>query len=409
MATARIPTTHLPVDRIRTALRRFTAWLARFGEESYDHQSFFAGRLGRRAKALYYRQPLLGTLAVAPIIFCEAFAPSARRLFWIPQRFPIADAHYAMGFALLSRTLGEPAHYQRAVHFLEVLQATRCPGYERPGWGYPFEWETRGGTARTGTPFITTLPYAYEAFREVYELDKDERWRQMMWSIAQHALLDYPDIETSPQAATCAYTPSPQDSGGVVNASAYRAFLLTRAAVDFSEPQYSTTADRNLNFVLESQNVDGSWFYSMDGERSFIDHFHTCFVLKALAKIETLTDDSRCTEAIERGLDYYMQHLFDRQRLPKPFAQAPRLTVYRHELYDYAECLNLATLLRGRFPQLDGILIRVLRDVLDRWQKRDGSFRSRKLLVGWDNVPMHRWAQAQMFRSLAFLLTRLTS
>jgi hypothetical protein len=147
----------------------------------------------------------------------------------------------------------------------------------------------------------------------------------------------------------------------------------------------------------------------MDGERSFIDHFHTCFVLKALAKIEALTDDSRCTEAIERGLDYYMQHLFDRQRLPKPFAQAPRLTVYRHELYDYAECLNLATLLRGRFPQLDGILIRVLRDVLDRWQKRDGSFRSRKLLVGWDNVPMHRWAQAQMFRSLAFLLTRLTS
>ena len=31
-------------------------------------------------------------------------------------------------------------------------------------------------------------------------------------------------------------------------------------------------------------------------------------------------------------------------------------------------------------------------------------FRSRKLLLGWDNTPMHRWAQAQMFRSLCFLL-----
>jgi len=35
----------------------------------------------------------------------------------------------------------------------------------------------------------------------------------------------------------------------------------------------------------------------------------------------------------------------------------------------------------------------------------DGSFRSRKLIFSWDNVPMHRWAQSQMFRSLAFYLS----
>jgi hypothetical protein len=33
--------------------------------------------------------------------------------------------------------------------------------------------------------------------------------------------------------------------------------------------------------------------------------------------------------------------------------------------------------------------------------KPDGSFRSRRLIFGWDEVPMHRWAQSQMFRSLA--------
>ena len=26
-----------------------------------------------------------------------------------------------------------------------------------------------------------------------------------------------------------------------------------------------------------------------------------------------------------------------------------------------------------------------------------------RLLLGWDNVPMHRWAQAQLFRSLCLL------
>ncbi len=393
-----------PLDRIRAALERFLTWLDRYGETSYDHQSFYAGAIGRSAKALYYRKRILGTLAVSPIVFCEAFVPATRRLFWIRQRFPIADAHYAMGFLFLFRLTGEREHYRRAVHFLEVLEETRCPGFERDGWGYPFGWETRGGTIRPGTPLITTLPYVYEAFQEAYELDRSERWRLRLRSIAQHALLDYRDVAISQHAASCGYTPGPSDPCGVINASAYRAFLLTRAARDFSEPSYAQVAEKNLAFVVESQNADGSWYYSTDGQRDFVDHFHTCFVLKALAKIERLTGDPRCSRAIERGVDYYVGHLFDEERLPRPFAKAPRLTVYRRELYDYAECLNLATLLRGRFPDLDAIRLRVLRDALDRWQKPDGSFPARQLLAGWDNVPMHRWAQSQMFRSLSLVL-----
>jgi hypothetical protein len=389
------------VEKVQSAVLRFVGWLDCYGETSYDHQSYFASDLGRRAKALYYTKPLLGMLAVSPMIFSEALVPSARRLFWRPQRFPIADAHYAMGFAFLSQVLGQEQYYKRAVHFLEVLKDTRCPGYDPYCWGYPFNWETRRGTLKEGTPLITTVPYVYEAFREVYQIDGDRKWRDIMQSIAQHALQDYHDFQTSVNASTCSYTPEADDPGGVINASAYRAFLLMRAAVDFSEAQYREVAERNLNFVIESQNADGSWYYSTDGQRDFVDHFHTCFVLKALAKIEALTGSRECTKAIERGVDYYVENLFDRS-LPKPFSRRPRLTVYRRELYDCAECINLAVLLRGRFPALDNILSNVLN--LEGWQKPDGSFRSRQLLLGWDNCPMHRWAQSQMFRSLCFLL-----
>ena len=238
------------IKHIQTAISRFIEWLDRYGETSYDHQSFFASDLGRSAKALYYRKPLLGTLAVSPMIFCEALVPSARKFFWKRQRFPIADAHYAMGFAFLSQALGQRQYHRRAVHFLEVLKETRCPGYDHYCWGYPFNWETRRGTIKEGTPLITTVPYVYEAFRQVYQIDRDPEWRKIMQSIAQHALHDYQDFETSPNASTCSYTPGPDDSSGVINASAYRAFLLTTAAMDFSEKHYRTVAERNLNFVL---------------------------------------------------------------------------------------------------------------------------------------------------------------
>jgi hypothetical protein len=394
------------VDEIETAIGRFTDWLDGYGETSYDHQSFFAGKLGRGAKALYYRRPALGTLAVGPMVFCEAFVPSARRLFWKPQRFPIADAHYAMGFAFLASTRGADTHYRRAVHFLEVLQETRSRGYEDYCWGYPFDWETRSGTIKAGIPLITTVPYVYEAFSQVYEIDKNEMWLRIMRSIADHAFKSYRDLETAPDTATCGYTPAPDDPCGTINASAYRAFLLTKAGSELGEPRYLDVARRNLNFVLASQNADGSWYYSTDGARDFVDHFHTCFVLKALAKIEALTGCPRCSDAIERGVRYYTRKLFDQYSLPMPFSKAPRMTVYRHELYDYAECINLAVLLNGRFPELDRILSAVVADLLARWQRADGSFRARKLLVGWDNVPMHRWAQSQVFRSLCFLLAR---
>jgi hypothetical protein len=336
------------------------------------------------------------------MIFCEAFLPSARRLFHHPIRFPIADAHYAMGFAFLYEATEDPVYLQKAIHFLNALKESRCSQFKEYCWGYPFHWVWRGGIAKEQTPLITTTPYVYEAFLQIYELDPRRQWKEILKSIARHARFDIKDFETSENSSSCSY--SPFGEGGVINAAAYRAFLLTSAAQVFSNDDYRKTADRNLNFVLENQNRDGSWYYAVDGVRDFIDHFHTCFVMKALAKLHALTGHPGIVEALARGVSYYLNNLFDSDRLPKPFARAPRLTVYKRELYDCAECINLCLHLRDRFPVLGATLERVVGHVLESWVKRDGSFRSRKLHLGWDNVPMHRWGQSQMFRSLAFYL-----
>jgi hypothetical protein len=389
---------------VQRCVNSFVQWVQQYGWWSRDHQSWYAGALGGRAKGLYYSHPRLGMLAVSPMVLGEALLPASRRFFHRPLRFPIADAHFAMGFLYLYAKDGSTDDYRIATNLLEYLAASRCPGYVEYCWGYPFDWVTRNGTISANTPLITSTPYVYEAFLEVYRVDEDSRWRAILDSIIRHALQDIHDFKISDTASTCSYTPF--DRGGVINASAYRAFMLTSAWKDLDVLDAKTPAQRNLNFVLESQRPDGSWPYAVDGQREFVDHFHTCFVLKALAKIYQLTSDERCRESIDRGVDYYLAQLFDREGLPKPFARAPRLTVYRRELYDYAECVNLCLLLRHRRPEMNTVLVRVLKDLLSRWVRGDGSFRSRELLVGWDNVPMHRWAQSQMFRSLALFLSR---
>ena len=162
-------------DRIAKVLANFSNWLDAYGETSWDHQSFFAGPVGRRAKSLYYRNRLIGTAAVAPMIFCEAFVPSARRLFHRRIRFPIADAHYAMGFAFLYEATGNSVYLKKAIHFLNELKKSRCRDFKEYCWGYPFDWVWRGGIVKEGTPLITTTPYCYEAFLQVYEILEQEK------------------------------------------------------------------------------------------------------------------------------------------------------------------------------------------------------------------------------------------
>ena len=390
-------------EKLANVLSDFTQWLASYGETSRDHQTFFAGTTGRAAKRLYYSNKLLGTAAVAPMIFLEAFLPSARRFFHHPIRFPIADAHYAMGFAFLYQATGDKSQLENAIHFLTELKKSRCHQFKEYCWGYPFDWMTRNGVLKEQTPLITTTPYAYEAFLQVFKVDHRDEWKLTLESIARHASVDIKDFKTSEKASSCSYTP--YDKGGVINAAAYRAFLLTSASLLLSNDNYWKIAERNLNFVLENQNPDGSWFYAVDGVRDFVDHYHTCFVMKALAKIHTLTGHTATLKALGKGVGYYLGNLFDADGLPKPFSRAPRLTVYKRELYDCAECINLCLLLRDRFPVLGPTLEKVVTDVLQTWVKHNGSFRSRKLYLGWDNVPMHRWGQSQMFRSLAFYLS----
>jgi hypothetical protein len=248
--------------KVSRVLTNFTEWLDAYGETSWDHQSFFAGPLGGRAKSLYYRNRTVGTAGVAPMIFFEAFLPSARRLFHHPIRLPIADAHYAMGFAFLYETTEDPAHLERAIHFLDELTASCCPGFKEYSWGYPFDWVTRNGVIKQQTPLITTTPYVYEAFLQVYEIfehasdvrpptsvlgpqNRRDEWEEVLASIARHAAHDIKDFHTSAAASSCSYTPF--DKGGVINAAAYRAFLLTSASQVLSKDEYWEIAEKTAS------------------------------------------------------------------------------------------------------------------------------------------------------------------
>jgi hypothetical protein len=387
------------VERVRSVIHRFVVWLNRFGESSQDQYDFWASPLGQWAKALYYRHKILAAPVVTPFVLLDAFIPALRTMASPPRCFPIADAHYAMGFFLLAKADQDIRWVQRGKGFLVELKASRCNEFNHYSWGYPFDWETRIGTIKADTPLITTTPYGYEAFEAGYETTGESEYLEIMKSVGVFVFENFNETEVSPGVFACSYTPI--DNRRVVNANAYRAFLLMTAGEQFKRKDWQAAAKRNLAFVLSSQQADGSWLYAMDGKDQFVDNFHTCFVLKNLYKIWQITDEPAVLDAIRRGFEFYKQFLLDQNGQPIPYARAQHLTLYRRELYDYAEGINLALLLKDIDLDAPIILDELIRGLLEYWHLPDGHFVTRQLLLGRNTIPYHRWAQSQTFRALA--------
>ena len=63
--------------------------------------------------------------------------------------------------------------------------------------------------------------------------------------------------------------------------------------------------------------------HAVDGVRDFVDHYHTCFVMKALTKVHALTGHAATLKALGKGVSYYLSNLFDADGLPKPRPSMP--------------------------------------------------------------------------------------
>ena len=345
------------VGDLWAAVDKFTGWLEAAGGKSYDPYDISGTRYGRWARHLYYEKHPLGIAATAPLILMEILCPWLRGLFVHKDRFPTADAQLALAFLNLHQASeADPSHSKSAPSYLvkakalanELLEQS-VPRYSGHCWGYPFDWQHVNGLMPKGTPHITATPYCYEVFTRLFDLTGEEHYLDIARSIATFVFNDLNDTPTGPDAAASSYTP--HDESKVVNASAYRAFVLFDAGRRFEEETYPAKAWKNLRFILQNQRADGSWLYAIDSPpQAFIDHFHTCFVLKNLYKINRDLRSRDLERAIRDGYSYYRKALFDADDNPKTYAVAPRLEIVRLEMYNMAEAVTLGTLLASDIP-----------------------------------------------------------
>lgn len=410
------------VDELWTAVERFTEWLEKTGYGSYDPYDFWGTAYGKLARRLYYRKNPVGVLLTAPFILLEIVYPGYRRLFVRRDRYPTADAQLGLAFLnLYSAKSGQvpakagaekysakerPAEFwlRRAKVVAADLLKQSIPGYKGNCWGYPFDWQHVNGFMPRGTPHITATPYCYELFTRLYDLTGEDQYLKTAESIAAFVFEDLKDTPTGLDSAASSYTP--YDRTKVVNASAYRAFVLVDAAERFRNETYRTKACKNVRFILQSQNSDGSWLYAIDNPaEAFIDNFHTCFVLKNLYKLNRHLKSEEIRQAVRRGYEWYRTALFDDEDNPKSYAIAPRVEIVRTEMYNVAEAISLGVLIGSEFPDAAVLAERQTEKLTRNYGLSSGHWVTRVYIGGIRHtLPYLRWPQSQLFLALTNFL-----
>jgi hypothetical protein len=406
------------VSELWPAIDKFSAWLDASGYATYDPYDIWGTRYGKWARRLYYRKHPLGTVMTAPVVLMEIAFPGLRGLFVRKDRYPTADAQLALAFLNLYQItqprqgnrldtdggLRSQACLVKARSLADELLTQSVPGYRGFCWGYPFDWQHANGLMPKQTPHITATPYAYEVFTRLFDLTGEDRYHQVASSIAEFVFEDLNDTPTGTDSAASSYTP--QDHSKIVNASAYRAFVLFDSSERSQNEEFRSKAWKNLRFILESQRDDGSWLYAVeDPAQAFIDHFHTCFVLKNLYKLNRHLLSGEVEQAVRRGYRWYRKALFDGQDNPKSFAISPRLGIVRLEMYDWAEAISLGALLKSDIPSAFVLAEKLATQLIRCYQLPSGHWLTRVYRGGIRHTtPFLRWPQSQLFLALTNLL-----
>ena len=75
-------------------------------------------------------------------------------------------------------------------------------------------------------------------------------------------------------------------------------------------------AERATRYVVNNQQPDGSWLYGTDPKQSWIDNFHTAYVLFSLKRIiDVSSREHEFQPALERGYQYLEEQLLSCGRL----------------------------------------------------------------------------------------------
>ena len=303
----------------------------------------------------------------------------------------VPEQRNAKGMALFALATLKRSE-EEARQLLSDLLKLKLDGYSGSAWGYNFDWQSRNFFAPRGTPTIVPTAFAARAFVEHGDL-------QTARSVCDFILRDLARPVDTPSEICFSYTPNSDTE--IFNASLLAAEILASVGKLTGETELCDVAERAARYVVNRQRDDGAWSYGTEPTQSWIDNFHTAYILFSLKRIiEGCPAGDEFRSSLERGYRYWTSNFFLAEGWPKYYDDNP------YPADAHAAASAIVTLVECR--ELDDSALNMAQNVA-RWtiqNLRDerGFFYYQRRRFYTIRKPYMRWTQAWMLYALARLL-----
>jgi len=308
-------------------------------------------------------------------------------------------ALFALAQLATHRRLKTPESEKEVRSLLYDLISMKLEGYSGACWGYNFDWQSRNFFAPRGTPTLVPTAFAGRALIEAVREFGDDEYLIIARSICKFIISDLPLTTLSDDQICFGY--SPQSDTKIFNASLLGAEVLASVSALTGEPEWRDLAERAARYVIKHQREDGSWTYGTNANQSWVDNFHTAFVLFSLKRIiEACALGEEFRVALELGYRYWKNSFFLADGWPKYYHDDPYPADAHAGASAVVTFLELSRLDLDSFrmaEQVAGWTIRNLRD-------EQGFFYYQKRRFYTVRKPYMRWSQAWMLYAMARVL-----
>ncbi|MCA1594018.1 MAG: hypothetical protein LC754_15470 [Acidobacteria bacterium] len=391
------PSVSLMVSELESVYESLSRWCR---ERDYaGHDPFDA--LNSR---LFQAAPLLRHSSAARLVWTQLFKRSPvnfRALALVPAgKNPKGTALFALAALARFRTHGREEDEGEARALLDELLAARLDTPSGAAWGYNFDWQSRNFYAPAGTPTLVPTAFAARALVEAAQIFGEAKYTDAAHSACDFILRDLPRSAETEDEICFSYIP--QKPTRIFNASLLAGETLASVGAITGERELCDFALRAARYVMRRQRVDGSWPYGAEWYQSWVDNFHTAFVLVSLSRITKACgiEDEESARALERGCKFWRESFFLADGWPKYYDDNP----YPADIHSAAAAIVALVELRDRD---DGALEearRVARWTITNLRDRRGFFYYQRRRFHTVRTPYIRWAQAWMLYALARLL-----
>ena len=334
-------------------------------------------------------------LGIAKELNPKGVALAARALMLLADR---------QGCPLPSRITDAPEYQPHGIEadlnfLMSRLASLRSTGYAEACWGYPFDWQSRVFFAPRGTPNVVCTVFGAHAYLDWYERTGSEFVLKMAMSSCRF-LLDRLN-RTKDRGGDC-FSYTPLDRSRVHNVNLLAAELLARTFTKTGIDEYREGAERATRFTLARQRRDGSWPYGEAESQSWIDSFHTGFVLVSLKHLSEYLTVEGCREALLAGYEFYEKRFFLADGTPGYYHDG----LHPHDAHSAAQGVITFVEMTDLMPNAKAMASQVVRWAIENLQSPTGFFYFQMHRFYTIKIPYMRWAQAWMLYALSFYLSR---